>query len=153
MLRPTVFGEDLLDGFFDDFSGFPFYDDGKRSGKLQKQLYGRRSDKLMRTDVRETDHEYIFAIDLPGFKKENIQVSIENGYLTVAAQKTVDKESARYLRKERFSGSLQRSFYVGEDIREEDVQAAFKHGVLRLTLPKKGQEEVPEKNRYIAIEG
>ncbi len=153
MLMPSVFGENLLDDFFEDFAGFPFYDNGKQARKMQKQLYGRKGDKLMRTDVRETDSEYILAVDLPGFKKENIQASIQDGYLTISAQKTVDQEDSRYLRRERYSGSLQRSFYVGEGIRQEDVQAQFKHGVLKLSIPKRDPAKEVGQNRYIAIEG
>ncbi len=153
MLMPAIFGENLIDDFFNDFGSFPFYDDDKQSKKLQKQLYGNKSNKLMKTDIKETEDKYILAIELPGFKKENIQASIENGYLTVSAQKTVEKDEAHYLRRERFSGSLQRTFYVGEGIAQEDVQAQFKHGVLKLTVPKSKPEPEIEQNRFISIEG
>lgn len=152
MLMPALFGENLFDDFWDDFSGFPFYDNSKEAKRMERQLYGHKADKLMKTDIKETDSNYVLAVDLPGFKKEDIKASIEDGYLTIIAQKTVDKEQARYLRKERFSGSLQRAFYVGENITQEDVRAQFKHGVLRLIIPKKEQNQTKE-NKYIAIEG
>lgn len=152
MLVPALFGENLLDDFFDEFDHFPFYDNGKQNKKLQKQLYGRRADHLMKTDIKETESAYVLYVELPGFKKEELQVSMENGYLTIAAHKTVEKDGARYLRKERYTGSLQRSFYIGGNVEQEDVKAQFKHGVLCLTVPKE-PEKKPEENRFISIEG
>lgn len=153
MLMPTIFGENLIDDFFKDFDSFPFYDNGRQARKLQKQLYGHKGDKLMKTDIKESEDKYTLSIELPGFKKENIQASIEDGYLTVSAQKTVEKDEAHYLRRERYSGSLQRTFYVGEGITQEDVQAQFKHGVLKLTVPKRKPEQEVEQNKFISIEG
>lgn len=152
MLVPSIFGEDL----FDDFTkGFPFYDDDMK--KMEKKLYGHHAKNLMKTDVRETDNSYELEMDLPGFKKEEIQISLENGYLTVSAVKGLDedeqeKSTGRYLRRERYTGSCERTFFVGEDVTQEEIKAAFKHGILKLTVPKKDAQEQVETKKYISIE-
>lgn len=156
MLLPRVFGEDLLDDFF-GWDDFPFFDD-KASRNVEKKLYGRRAKNLMKTDIRETDTEYELTIDLPGFKKEEVHASLENGYLTISAAKGLDEEekekkTGRYIRKERYAGACQRSFYVGEEVTEEDIRGEFKHGILRLTIPKKEAKPAVEEKKYIAIEG
>lgn len=156
MLLPRVFGEDLLDDFF-GWDDFPFFDD-KASRNVEKKLYGRRAKNLMKTDIRETDTEYELTIDLPGFKKEEVHASLENGYLTISAAKGLDEEekekkTGRYIRKERYAGACQRSFYVGDEITEEDIKGEFKHGILRLTIPKKEAKPAVEEKKYIAIEG
>ena len=154
MLTPSVFGKD----FFDDLFEFPFYDD-RDMQKLEKKLYGRRGKNLMKTDIKDTDKAYELEMDLPGFKKDEIKVSLENGYLTVQAEKGLDKEekekeTGHYIRKERYAGACQRSFYVGEGVKQEDVKAEFKHGILKLTVPKKEPEkEVEEKtNGAVQVE-
>ena len=152
MLMPSIFGEDLFDDFMRDF---PFYND-KDMKKLEKKLYGRRGRNMMKTDIKEWDDSYELEMDLPGFKKDEVKVALENGYLTISAAKGLDedeqeKKSGRYIRRERYSGSCSRSFYVGEDVRQEDIKGEFKHGILKLTIPKKAAQ-VPEK-KYIAIEG
>ena len=152
MLMPSIFGEDLFDDFMRDF---PFYDD-KDMKKLEKKLYGRRGRNMMKTDIKERDDSYELEIDLPGFKKDEVKVALENGYLTISAAKGLDedeqeKKSGRYIRRERYAGACQRTFYVGEDVRQEDIKGEFKHGILKLTIPKKAAQ-VPEK-KYIAIEG
>ena len=138
MLIPRMYRKSLFDDFFDA----PF-DGGAASG-------------LMKTDIKATDEGFELEIDLPGIDKENLTVQLENGYLTVTAKaekKTEEgKENDRYIRRERFSGTYSRSFYVGEDITEEDVKASFKHGVLTLILPKKEEKKIPEK-KTILIEG
>ena len=152
MLVPSIFGEDLLD----DFTGhFPFYDDEMK--KLEKKLYGHHAKNIMKTDVKETDDSYELEMDLPGFKKEEIQISLENGYLTVSAVKGLDEDtqeqsSGRYLRKERYTGSCERTFYVGEDLTQEEIKAAFKHGILKLSVPKKDPQKQVETKKYISIE-
>ena len=156
MLLPRVFGEDLLDDFF-GWDDFPFFDD-KASRNVEKKLYGRRAKNLMKTDIRETDTEYELTIDLPGFKKEEVHASLENGYLTISAAKGLDEEekekkTGRYIRRERYAGACQRSFYVGEEVTEEDIRGEFKHGILRLTIPKKEAKPAVEEKKYIAIEG
>ena len=153
MLMPSVFGRDMFDDFFD----FPFFDD-KDMNKMEKQLYGRRGKNLMKTDVREKSDRYELTMDLPGFKKDEVTAQLKDGYLTISAAKGLDKdeqekESGRYIRRERYAGACQRSFYVGEDIAEEDIKASFKHGILKLSIPKKEAKAAVEDKHYIAIEG
>ena len=147
MLMPSIFGEDLFDNFMKDF---PFFDDNTESN-VEKKLYGRRGNNLMKTDIKETEGGYELEMDLPGFTKDEIKVSLENGYMTISAAKGLDKDeqdkkSGRYIRKERYAGSCERSFYVGEELTQEDIKAAFTDGVLKLQFPKevKKQEEQPK---------
>ena len=156
MLLPRVFGEDLLDDFF-GWDDFPFFDD-KASRNVEKKLYGRRAKNLMKTDIREKADCYELEMDLPGFDKDEVKASLENGYLTISAAKGLDEEekekkTGRYIRKERYAGACQRSFYVGDEITEEDIKGEFKHGILRLTIPKKEAKPAVEEKKYIAIEG
>ena len=153
MLTPSVFGKD----FFDDLFEFPIYDD-RDMQKLEKKLYGRRGKNLMKTDIKDTDKAYELEMDLPGFKKDEIKVSLENGYLTISAARGLDvdeqeKETAKYIRKERYAGSCQRSFYVGEGVKQEDIKGEFKHGILKLVIPKKEEKPEVETSKYISIEG
>ena len=157
MLLPSIFGEDL----FYDWMDFPF--DDKFEKKLNRELYGRKNPvfgknaaRIMRTDVREKKDSYEVDVDLPGFKKDQIRVELENGYLTISAEKGLDKDEdkeGRYIRRERFSGSCRRTFYVGENVEQSDIKASFKHGILRLTIPKKEEKPEVEENNYISIEG
>ena len=154
MLMPSIFGESLFDDFFRDF---PVFDD-KAERKAEKKLYGRHAQNLMKTDIKEMKDGYELEIDLPGFKKEEITVSLEDGNLTISAAKGLDQEeqekkTGRYIRRERYAGACQRSFYVGEDIKQEDIKAEFKHGVLKLLIPKETPKVEQKNNRYIAIEG
>ena len=153
MLMPSIFGENLFDDLFD----FPFYDD-RNEQKVEKKLYGRHARNLMKTDIKEMDNGYQLIIDLPGFKKEEIHAALENGYLTISAAKGLDedeqeKESGHYIRRERYAGACERSFYVGDSISQEDIKAEFKHGILKLFVPKKEARPAVEGNKYIAIEG
>ncbi len=149
MLVPSILGKDM----FDDFFGFPFYDD-KDYRKMEKKLYGHREKNLMKTDVKESDSSYELEMDLPGFKKEDVKVSLENGYLTISASKESgdEKENGKYIRRERYSGTCQRSFYIGEEIGQEDVKGEFKHGILKLFIPKIEQKPAIEEKKYITIE-
>ena len=154
MLMPSIFGEDLFDDFMTDF---PFFDDNTESN-VEKKLYGRRGKNLMKTDIKETEGGYELEMDLPGFTKDEIKVSLENGYMTISAAKGLDKDeqdkkSGRYIRKERYAGSCERSFYVGEDITEEDIKGEFKHGILKLFVPKKEAKPAVEQKKYVSIEG
>ena len=154
MLMPSIFGEDLFDNFMKDF---PFFDDNTESN-VEKKLYGRRGKNLMKTDIKETEGGYELEMDLPGFTKDEIKVSLENGYMTISAAKGLDKDeqdkkSGRYIRKERYAGSCERSFYVGEDITEEDIKGEFKHGILKLFVPKKEAKAAVPERKFIAIEG
>ena len=148
MLLPTMFGENL----FDDFMDFPMMRD---FGDIDKKLYGKHASRLMKTDIHENDSNYELSIDLPGFKKDEITVSLDNGYLTVGAAKGLDKsettEKGKLIRQERYAGSMQRSFYVGEDVTEEDVRAKFEDGLLTLDIPKKEPKKAIEQKRYIPI--
>ena len=153
MLMPSIFGENLFDDFFDDF---PFYND-RDLKKAEKKLYGRRANNIMKTDIKEMKDGYQLEVDLPGFTKDEVKVSLENGYLTVQAAKGLDedeqeKKTGRYIRRERYAGACERSFYVGEDVTQEEIKGEFKHGILRLSIPKKeAKPAVPEK-KYIVIE-
>ena len=145
MLYPSIFNENLFDDLMDfDFPSFPDFNDA------------RRASRVMKTDVHEHDDHYEVDIDLPGFKKNEIHLELENGYLTVSAAKDVDRKEkskkGKVIRKERYSGVVQRSFYVGEGLTENDVRAKFEDGVLSLTIPKKEMPKLPEK-RNIKIEG
>lgn len=149
MLLPTIFGENLFDDFMDDNFERNFF--GSRN-----PLYGKHSKNLMKTDVKETDNGYELDIDLPGFKKDEITAHLEDGYLTVSAAKGVDKDEkdkeGRYIRRERYSGSMTRSFYVGNAVTEQDIKAKYEDGILSLSIPKKDPKAV-EAKKYIAIEG
>ena len=149
MLMPSIFNTNL----FDDFFEFPFYDD-----KAEKKLYGHHAANLMKTDIQEHDDGYTLEMDLPGFKKEEIQIELNNGYMTISAAKGLDedekdKKSGKYIRRERYTGSCQRSFYVGEDVTEEDIKAEFKHSILKLFVPKKEAKPAVEQKKYVSIEG
>lgn len=151
MLMPSVFGKDLFDDFFD----FPFYDD-KESDKLEKKLYGHRSKNLMKTDVQETENGYVLKMDLPGFSKDEVKASLKDGYLTIRAEKGLDKEekdekTAKYIRRERYAGSCERSFYVG-DVNEADIKGEFKHGILKLTIPKEQPKKEIDTTKYIELD-
>ena len=145
MLMPSIFGQNL----FDDWMDFSFPD-------IDKTLYGKHAKNMMKTDVNETDQGYEVAIDLPGFKKDEIKLELNDGYLTISAEKGLDKDEKdkenRYIRRERYAGSMSRSFYVGESLTEQDIHAKYENGILTLDVPKEDKKAVPEK-RYIAIEG
>ena len=151
MLMPSIFGENLFDDFFT-----PFYYDDKDEKKAEKKLYGHRAQNLLRTDIKETKEGYELVIDVPGFKKDEVKVALKDGYLTVSAAKGLDKDEkdkeGNYIRRERYAGTLSRSFYVGDAVSEEDIHAKYEDGILKLSVPKKAPKAV-EKNGYIAIEG
>ena len=154
MLMPSIFGEDMFDDFMRDF---PFFDENA-GNKIEKKLYGRHAKNMMKTDIKEMEDGYELEMDLPGFKKEEISISLEDGNLTIQAAKGLDedekeKKSGRYIRRERYAGACSRSFYVGEGVTEEDIKAEFKHGILTLVVPKKEAKPAVEQKKYIAIEG
>ena len=146
MMMPSVFGRDIFDDFMD---GFAFPD-------VSKELYGKHAKNVMKTDVRELDNGYEIIVDLPGFKKDEIEVQLEDGYLTISAAKGLDKDETdkkgNYIRKERYSGSMSRSFYVGDGISEDDIHGKFENGILQLDVPKKEVKAV-ETKKLISIEG
>ncbi|CVI65920.1 Hsp20/alpha crystallin family protein [Eubacterium sp. An3] len=144
MLMPSIFGENLFDDWM-DFS-FPSFD---------RDFYGNSSRSVMKTDVKETDKGYELDIELPGYQKEDVKAQLKDGYLTVQAVKNVNNdtknEEGAYIRRERYAGTMSRSFYVGDNVTEADIQAKFENGVLKLAVPKKEAKKV-EENKYIAIQ-
>ena len=143
MLMPSIFGEDL----FDDFMGYPT---GRQAAA---NAYPQVKD-MMKTDIRDMKDHYEMLIDLPGFKKDEMKIELNDGYLTISAEKGLDKDetdkNGSLIRQERYAGSLSRSYYVGEDITENDIHAKFENGVLTIEVPKK--EETKPVEKYIAIE-
>ena len=148
MLMPSIFGENLFDDDWFDFDR-DFW--GRKN-----PLYGKHAKNMMKTDIREHDEGYELDVHLPGFKKDEINVELENGYLTISAAKGLDKDEqdkkGKYIRKERYAGAMQRSFYVGDALTQEDIKAKFEDGILRLSIPKKDAKAV-ETKKTIAIEG
>ena len=147
MMMPSIFGESLFDDFMEDFA-FPDVD---------KALYGKHAKNMMKTDVKETDAGYEVDMDLPGFKKDEIRMQLKDGYLTVSAAKGLDKDEkdkkGRYVRRERYAGSVSRSFYVGEKVTENDIHPKYENGIVSFSLPKEDKKAVEEKKHYISIEG
>lgn len=140
MMMPSIFGESLLSNWMD----FPF----------DRSVFGTK--EFMKTDVKEVDNGYELDIDLPGFQKDDIKARLTDGYLTITAARGENKEEkdkdGRYIRRERYSGSMSRSFYVGNAVKEEDIRARFENGILKLSVPKNKKTEI-EQNNYISIEG
>ena len=151
MMLPSIFGENLFDDWMDDFPMKGFFD------QEHNPLYGKHGKNLMKTDVKENDKSYDLIVDLPGFKKDEIQVQLENGYLTISASKGVNKDEkdkdGKIVRKERYTGAVERSFYVGDNITEDDVHAKFEDGMLLITLPDPEQKKPIENKKTIMIEG
>ena len=149
-MLPSIFGENLFDDFFNDPFGMMNVSEG------HNPLYGKHAKNLMKTDIREKENSYELAVDLPGFKKDEISIDLSNGYLTIEAAKGLDKDEqdkeGKYIRKERYAGSMSRSFYVGNAITQDDIKAKYESGILRLSVPKKAAEEI-ESAKRIAIEG
>ena len=148
MLMPSIFGENLFDDFFDDFY--------RPAVRRAPQRTVTPANGIMKTDVRETEDAYELDIDLPGYKKEDVQAQLKDGYMTITAttKKNNDQqdENGKYIRRERFAGSCSRSFYVGDTVKEEDIKARFEDGILKVTVPKKEAKPEVEEHKYIAIE-
>ena len=148
-MLPSIFGESL----FDDWMGFPFRG---LEGEVDHKLYGRHAGKVMKTDLKEHEDGYELLVDLPGFKKDQIELQLQNGYLTITASKGLEEDGkdkkGRIVHQERYAGSMTRSFYIGENVKEEDVKAKFEDGVLTLDFPKEKPMNLPERKR-ILIEG
>ena len=144
-MLPSIFSENLFDDFFNS-AMFP---------NAEHELYGKHAKNLMNTDARETEDSYELDVDLPGFKKDEVNVELKNGYLTIQAAKGLDKDETdkkgKYIRQERYAGSCSRSFYVGEDVEPQDVKAKYENGVLKLFVPKAEVKQVPAQTA-IAIE-
>ena len=148
MLMPSIYGENLFDEFFGDWN--------REMRNMDRRLYGKNAAREMKTDVHEHEDHYEVNIDLPGFKKDEITLELENGYLTVTAAKGLDKEETnkkgKLIRQERYAGTMQRSFYVGDALTESDIGAKLDNGVLSLNIPKRDERKLPEK-KTIMIEG
>ena len=145
MLMPSIFGEDL----FDDFMGYPT---GRQAAA---NAYPQVKD-MMKTDIRDVDGNYELEIDLPGFKKEDVKIQLKDGYLTLSAAKGLDKDEhdkkGNYIRRERYAGTLSRSFYVGDAVSEEDIHAKYENGILHVTFPKEETKKEVEEKKFIAID-
>ena len=143
IMLPSIFSENLFDDFF-----------GKDLLERRSALYGKHGKNLMKTDVQEKDDCYLLEVDLPGFKKDEISVDVENGYLTISAAKGLDKEKkdkkGRYIRQERYAGSLSRCFYIG-DKKPEDVKAKYEDGSLTVSFPKESPKALPD-SKKVTIE-
>ena len=148
MMMHNYLGDNLFD---EDWADTPLMREYFGIGNF---LYGKHAKHLLRTDVRETEDAIEADIDLPGFKKDEIQVHLENGYLTVSAEKHADKQAGKgkYLRQERYSGTVSRTFYVGDALKPDDVKAKYEDGVLVVSLSKKAPEAIEQRSQ-IAIEG
>ena len=146
-MLPSIFGENLFDDMFNDAFGM--------MPGIDRALYGKHAKNMMKTDVRETEDSYLVDIDLPGFKKDEVKVELKDGYLTVSAAKGLDKDEqdkkGRYIRQERYAGTMSRSFYVGEGVKPEDLHAKYEDGILQVTVPKEAPKAIPA-STYIAIE-
>lgn len=147
MLMPSIFGENL----FNDWMDFSF----PQVADVDKELYGKHAKNMMKTDVKETENGYEVSIDLPGFKKDEVKIYLDHGYLTIAATKGLDKDEedkkGKYIRRERYAGSMSRSFYVGEGVKQSDIHAKYEDGILKLDIPKQDKKAV-EESKYISIE-
>lgn len=147
MLMPSIFGESLFDDFFD----------GITRPARSAARYSSPVTSVMKTDIRETDTGFELAIDLPGYKKEDVRAQLKDGYMTVSAQTRQEDDEkdddGKYIRRERYYGTCSRSFYVGDAVTEEDIKAKFEDGILKISVPKKEAKPEVEENKYIAIEG
>ena len=148
-MLPSIFRDNLFDDMFD------FDDFDKEFNRMMRPLYGKHAQNMMKTDVRETENSYELDIDLPGFKKDEIKVELDNGYLSISAAKGLDKDEekkdGKYIRRERYAGAMNRTFYVGDNLTQQDIQAKFEDGILKISVPKKDVQQI-EQNKYIAIE-
>ena len=148
-MLPSIFRDNLFDDMFD------FDDFDKEFNRMMRPLYGKHAQNMMKTDVRETEDSYELDIDLPGFKKDEITIQLDNGYLSISASKGLDKneenKDGKYIRRERYAGSMNRTFYVGSQLTQQDIQDKFEDGILKISVPKKDVQQI-EQNKYIAIE-
>ncbi len=146
MLMPSMFGETLMDDFFNDFAK-----------PWRPAAHAMPATGVMKTDIKEKDDSFELEIDLPGYKKEDVKAELKDGYMTISAETKKEneekKEDGKYLRRERYYGSCSRSFYVGEDVTENDIKAKFENGILHVCVPKVEAKPAVEENKYIAIEG
>lgn len=157
MLTPSIFGGNLFDNFFDDLFDFPVINDTAMQD-AQRKLYGQHAPNMMKTDVQEHEDHFEVDIDLPGFKKDELSLELQDGYLVIRAAKQYsedekEKNTGKFVRRERYAGSMSRTFYVGEDVKQEDIHAKYESGVMKLTIPKPEVKKPEiEQKKYIAIE-
>ena len=145
MLMPSIFGENLFDDF-DNWMNFSFPD-------VDKELYGKHAKNMMKTDIRDVDGNYELEIDLPGFKKENVKIQLKNGYLNIQATREEKKDDkGKYVRRERYTGTCNRSFYVGSSIKHEDIHAKYENGILHVTFPKEETKKEAEEKKFVSID-
>ena len=148
MYMPSIFGESLFDNMF------PF--DEKFFTEKKDPLYGKNVSRLMKTDVRETEKTYELDIDLPGFKKEDVKIQLKNGYLNIQATREEKKDEkddkGKYVRRERYTGTCNRSFYVGSSIKHEDIHAKYENGILHVTFPKEETKKEAEEKKFVSID-
>ena len=143
MLMPSIFSRDFMDDLFD----------------MPQRTYAKSysANGLMKTDIKESEEGFTVEMDLPGFCREDISAELKDGYLTVSAAKGLDKDEedkkGHYIRQERYSGAMSRTFYVGEDVKQEDIKAKFENGILSLSVPKPVEQKKVETSKHIAIEG
>ena len=154
MFMPSVFsdGDDVMNEMMNEWGN----DWNKSFFGKRNPLFGKRARNLMKTDVKETDNSYELEVDLPGFKKDEVKLQLSDGYLTISAEKSLDKDEekhGRLIRQERYEGAMQRSFYVGDGLTEDDVKASFTNGVLKISLPKAEAKKALPEESYIEIEG
>ena len=154
MFMPSVFsdGDDVMNEMINEWGN----DWNKNFFGKHNPLFGKRARNLMKTDVKETDNSYELEVDLPGFKKDEVKLQLSDGYLTISAEKGLDKDEkkhGRLIRQERYEGAMQRSFYVGDGLTEDDVKASFANGVLKISLPKAEAKKALPEESYIEIEG
>ncbi len=154
MFMPSVFsdGDDVMNEMMNEWGN----DWNKSFFGKRNPLFGKRARNLMKTDVKETDNSYELEVDLPGFKKDEVKLQLSDGYLTISAEKGLDKDEekhGRLIRQERYEGAMQRSFYVGDGLTEDDVKASFANGVLKISLPKAEAKKTLPEESYIEIEG
>ncbi|MBR2576407.1 MAG: Hsp20/alpha crystallin family protein [Firmicutes bacterium] len=146
MLMPTLFRTNLFDDLLDDFAK-----ETKRAAQNIVSVTG-----VMKTDIKEKDDCFELMIDLPGFEKEDVKAELKEGYLNISAERNSSDEEkdeeGRFIRRERYSGTCSRSFYVGDDLKQEDIKAKFENGILMLTVPKKPEEPVEDEPQYISID-
>lgn len=145
MLRPSIFADNFVDNVFDEFFNDGFW-----------RPTGVRSVSAMTTDIQELPDGYKIDMELPGFAKEDVQAELKKGYLTIRASRTQENDENKnqhYIRKERYTGHYQRSFFVGEQVKQEDIKARFQDGVLTVVVPKKEKTPEVEQSKYISIEG
>ena len=147
MLMPSIFGENLFDDLFDGFA---------RPARRPEHVVPARTNDLMKTDIKETETGFDLTIDLPGYGKDDVKAELKDGYLTITATRTSNKEESdeksHYIRRERYYGSCSRCFYVGEDVTENDIKARFENGTLQLNVPKIEKKPEEPKTRLISIE-